>query len=214
MKRALFSRGRFTCHGRFGKGASGQVAALHWSGLRCAPTPLRCSVSRPRRITRFVRYAHCTQTNATSQMWMRAARAATSPVLLGAPEARCGLPGRAFADRWCLVFVDRTKPVAARQAYSVRGNLWGGEEHSHEVGAQSAHPHLTRRGCLNAANEVSAVSSATRPQDDNEVAAKADNCAKRLSCRSQHRSGVGAKRRPPQWEPLAEYACRAEQQRH
>ena len=191
MKRSLLSRGRFRCHGRRGKGVSGQATALHWSGLRCAPTPLRCSVSRPRRITRFVRYAHCTQTNATSQMTMRAPRAATSPVLLGAPEARCGLPGHAFACRWCLVFVGNTKPVPARQALSARGDLWDGEEHSHEVGAQSAHPYLTRRGCLNAANEVSAVSSATRPQDE-------------------HRSGVAAKRRPPQRKLLAESACRAE----
>lgn len=195
MKRALFSRGRFKCHGRRGKGESGQASALHWNGLRCAPTPLRCSVSRPRRITRFVRRAHCTQTDATSQMTMRAPRAAASPVLLGAPEARRGLPGLAFADRWCLVVVERTKPVAARQACSAGGTLWGGEEHRPEVGARSAHPHLTRRGCLNAANEVSAVSSATRPQDG-------------------HRSAVGAKRRPPQWAPPAEHACRAEQQRH
>lgn len=196
MSRALLSDDhRSTHHVQRGKGASGQAAALRWSGLRCAPTPLRCSVSRPRRITRFVRCAHCTQTNATSQMWMRAAREAASPVLLGAPEARRGLSERTFADRWCLVFVERTQPVAARQACSVGGDLWSGEERSPEVGARSAHPHLIRRGCLNGANAVSKVSSAARPQDE-------------------HRSGVAAKRRPLQREPLTGHACRAEQKSH
>jgi len=48
---------------------------------------------------------------------------------------------------------------------------------------------LTRRGCLNAANAVSAVSSAARP-------------------RTEQRSAVAAKRRPPQHEPPAGTACR------
>ncbi|MEP6873030.1 MAG: hypothetical protein ABI887_01575, partial [Burkholderiales bacterium] len=84
--------------GRSGKGACGQAYALRWSGLRFASAALRCSVSWPRRRTRYVRFAHCAQTTATSQLLMRAARAATSPALLGAPQARSSLPTRAFAD--------------------------------------------------------------------------------------------------------------------
>ena len=50
-------------------------------------------------ITRYVRCAHCAQTDAASQMWKRAARAAPSPALLGAAEAHRNLPGPAFARR-------------------------------------------------------------------------------------------------------------------
>ena len=60
-----------------------------------------------RRITRFVRCAHCARTDATSQLTMRAARAATSPALLGASQACCSLPGPAFAGP---VFVFEREP--------------------------------------------------------------------------------------------------------
>ena len=53
----------------------------------------------------------------------------------------------------------------------------------------SALRRLTRRGCLNAASEARAVSSAARP-------------------RREHRSGVGAQRRPPRHEPRLGAACR------
>ena len=55
--------------------------------------------------------------------------------------------------------------------------------------AQHALRQLTRRGCLNAANDVSAVSSATRP-------------------RTEQRSAVDAQRRPPPHEPGPGCACR------
>jgi hypothetical protein len=49
--------------------------------------------------TRFVRRALCTRTAATSRSLTRAdRRAATSPAMLGACDARCILPGRAFAE--------------------------------------------------------------------------------------------------------------------
>ena len=206
----------FARDGRCGKGASGQSAALRWSGRRCATTALRCSVSWPRRRTRSVRYAHCTQTAATSQMTTRAAREATSPRLagragpggpavrqaqtvlrtvcvrahlLGAPEALHSLPGRAFAEA-VLVLDANTTIGSARQAAPGVGDFCGDEERSPEVGARSALRRLTRRGCLNGANEESVVSSATRPQDE-------------------HRSAVGAQRRPPQHEPAPGAACRA-----
>ena len=179
---------RFACEGRRGKGASGQAAALHWSGLRCAPTALRCSVSWPRRSTHVARCARCVQTAATSQRTTRAAREATSPALLGAPEARPVLPGRAFAGA-VLVFASNTQAAASRQAVPGGGDFCGDEKRRPGVGARSALRGLTRRGCLNAANAVSEVSSAARPQ-------------------GEHRSGVGAKRRPPQHEPPAGTACR------
>ena len=189
MKHSLLS------DGRRGKGAFGQAAALHWSGRRVRRLPCdarsRGPVAELTPLTAF----DFVQTTATSQILVRATREAATPVLLGAPEARCDLPERTFANGRCLVFIGKEQPVAARQALSARGDLWGGEEHSPEVGARSALRHLTRRGCLNAANEVSTVSSATRPQ-------------------GEHRSEVAAKRRPPQREPLAEGACRAEQPRH
>lgn len=247
MKHSLLLDGHLTCLVRRGKGPSGQATALRWSGRRVRRLPCgRWRLQAPRRAPGTEQSAGTVpcpgalrrsrgpvaeltpltafdfvQTAATSQMWMRAARAAASPGLAGragpwgpavrkaqtgprtvcvpahllsAPEARCSLPGRAFVVGCRLVFIDKSKPLAARQALSVRGDVWSGEEHSPEVGAQSALRHLIRRGCLNAANEVSAVSSATRPQDE-------------------HRSAVGAKRRPPQWEPLAESACRAEHRR-
>ncbi|MGL6108699.1 MAG: hypothetical protein ACRC2B_01230, partial [Rubrivivax sp.] len=65
----------------------------------------------------------------------RAARAATSPLLLGAPEAHYGLPARAFAGHM-VVFSPKTSARAARRAVPGRGDLWGGEERSTGVGAR------------------------------------------------------------------------------
>ncbi len=192
-------------HDRRGKGTSGQAVALHWSGRRCAPTPLRCSVSWPRRRTHFAHCVRCVRTSATSQLTIRASRGATSPALLGAPEARPVLPERAFAGARAL-FATRTTSVAARQAVPGGGDFFGDEKVSPDtsgpadrlclangraswpgaackarpgVGVRSTLRRLTRRTCLNA---VSEVSCATRPQ-------------------GEHRSGVGAKRRPSQHEP-------------
>jgi hypothetical protein len=142
-----------------------------------------------RRRTRYVRCAHCARTTATSQLLKRAARAATSPALLGASEAYPILPEPTFAAAvW--VFVANRSVVASRQAVSGRGDFWGGEKRSPGVGARSALRDLTRRGWPNAATAGRVVSSAARPQDE-------------------HHSGVGAKRRPPRHEPLAGTACRA-----
>ena len=177
---------RVSCNGRSGKGACGQSAALRWSGLRFAPTALRCSVSRPRRRTRCVRCAHCAQTTATSQTTKRAARAAASPALLGAPEARRSLPASPFADAAVVVGVSRAATGSARGAVRLAGSLNGAEERSRVVGARSALRGLTRRRCLNAVSAANEVSSAPRPQ-------------------GEHRREVGAKRRPP----LCELARRA-----
>jgi hypothetical protein len=55
--------------------------------------------------------------------------------------------------------------------------------------AQRVLRELTHRSCLSAVSEANVASSAMRPW-------------------TEHRSGVGAKRRPPQHEPLAGAACR------
>ena len=172
-----------------GKGTPGQAAALRLGGRCCAPTPLRCSVSWPRRRTHSATCGRCVRTASTSQKTKRAARAATSPALLGTSEARLRLPGRAFAE-----------PVRARVPSRITGGLRGrrcplgaisGATRSAAPGParESALRELTCRGCLNAATAGSAVSSAARPW-------------------REHRSGVGAQRRPPQHEPPAGSACR------
>ena len=118
----------------------GRSASLVRSVLR--PTALRCSVLRPRRGTRCVRCALCAQTTATSQLTSRAAREAASPVLLGAPEARCVLGARAFAGRFAAFGrpesgprntdpgTRKTKSAASRQPLPGGGDLWGAEEAS------------------------------------------------------------------------------------
>ena len=175
--------------GRGGKGAPEQAAPLHWSGRRCAPTALRCSVSRPRRKTRCVRCAHYAQTVATSQKTIRAARGATSPVLLGAPEALRVLSGRAFAGS-PVFFAAKNTRASARRAVPGAGDLCGGEERRTSVGARSALRRLTRRNCLSVVSAANAASFATR-------------------LKAEHHSAVGAQRRPPQHEPPAGSACRA-----
>ncbi len=172
-----------------GKGTPGQAAALRLGGRRYAPTPLRCSVSRPRRRTHSATCGRCVRTASTSQKTKRAARAATSPALLGTSEARLRLPGRASAE-----------PAAACETRRTSGGLRGRRcpRGAISVATRSAAPGsaresalrgLTCRGCSNAATVGRAVSSAARPW-------------------CEHRSGVGAQRRPPQHEPLAGSACR------
>ncbi len=77
----------------------------------------------------------------------------------------------------------------SRQTMPGRGDLWGGEEHRAGVGARSALRGLTRRGCPSAVSAANVASCAARPQ-------------------AEHRSEVGAKRRPLQHEPLPGAACR------
>ncbi len=141
-----------------------------------------------RRRTRFVHFVRCAQTVATSQSTIRAARAATSPAILGAPEALRSLSGRAFAVKRG-VLLTRTTLVASRQALHGRGDLCGGEERKPSVGARSALRELTRRSCLSAVSAANEASSATR-------------------LKAEHHSAAGAQRRPPHHESLAGGACR------
>jgi hypothetical protein len=80
--------------------------------------------------------------------------------------------------------------AGARRAVPGGGDFCGDEKRRPAVGARSALRRLTRRSCPNAESAANAVSSATRP-------------------RGEHRSGVGAQRRPSQHEPLPGSARRA-----
>ena len=105
---------------------------------------------------------------------------------LGAAQARRCLSGHAFAG--CLVVrIARAEP--SRQAVPAGGDLWSDEKHSPTVGARSALRGLTRRSCLSAVSEANAASSATRLW-------------------GEHRSAVGATRRPRKHEPPAGTAWR------
>jgi hypothetical protein len=199
-----------------GKGAWGQAAALRWGGRRCAPTPLRCSVLRPRRRTRYAVCSRSAQTAAPSQMLMRAARAAASPGLagragpggpavrmaqtvprtvcvrahlLGTPKARCSLPPRAFAASVVSCGQDITV-VSARLAARGAGAFCGAEKRRRRAGARSALPKLTHRHCLSVESAANAASLAMRPG-------------------VEHRRGVGAQRRPQQQAPAPRAASRA-----
>ena len=132
-----------------GKGTPGQAAALRLGGRRVAPTPLRCSVSWPRRRTHSATCGRCVRTASTSQKTKRAARAATSPGLagragpggpavrkaqavhwtacvpahlLGTSEARLRLPGRAFAEPAPAAM--REPGMSERQQRAATGLQW------------------------------------------------------------------------------------------
>ena len=117
------------------KSAFGQAAALRWSGLRFAPTT-RCSVLRPRRRTHYARFARCVQTAAASQSSTALRAGAASPALLGAPEARCSPPERAFAG----CFVCPRREAADRQ--DSRGNR--AKSARHPPFADDARPRVRR----------------------------------------------------------------------
>ena len=181
--------------GRRGKGAPGQAAALRFGGRRCAPTPLRCSVSWPRRRTHFAPCGRCVQTTATSQKTMRAARAATSPALLGTSEAHRSLPGRAFAEPVVVCGTKRTMGGLRGRRCALGAISVATRSAAPGSARASALRDLTCRSCLNAATAGRVVSSAARP-------------------RCEHRSGVGLQGRPPQHEPPADSACRDARTRH
>jgi hypothetical protein len=104
------------------KAAPGQAAPLHLGGRRCASTALRFSVAWPvAKLTALTSFAAFRQT-ATSQLWMRAARAATRPAMLGASEALRSLPGRAFAGT-VACFQRTATPVAFAAGAARRGRF-------------------------------------------------------------------------------------------
>jgi hypothetical protein len=140
---------------------------------------------------------------------------AMNPALLGASHARRAPPRHpAAAGSGCSR--RPPPPVQERQAGSGRGDFWGaepghgqssglsvpGEGPGHwpgaackaekrraGVGARQRASSSDSSQCLSAVSAANEASFATRP-------------------RTEHRSAVGAKRRPPQHEPLPEPACR------
>ena len=184
----------FACDHLRGKGAPGQGCVLHLGGRRCrADCPAMLGLVACRQ-THFAHCVRCVQTDGDKSV----------------DEARCArghepcasrrLRGALRPTRACLCCHhcgSRSNSTArgSRRAAPGGGDLCGDEKRRLGVGARSALRQLTRRGCLNGANEVSEVSSAARPQ-------------------AEHRSGVDAKRRPPPHEPPPGTACRAAPRHH
>ena len=198
------------------KSRPGSRLRFDFDARLCEPFPLRCSVLRPgAELTSFAALTAFRQPRPVSLRSALRARAESPGLasragpggpavrkaqavprtacvpadLLGVEQALRRLPCRAFAGA-SFAFVANTQAGGSRQAVPGRGDFCGDEKRRPAVGARSALRRLTRRSCSNAANAVRAVSSATRP-------------------RAEHRSAVGAQRRPPQHEPLAGSACRA-----
>ena len=205
MERTSFDVGQ---RGWVGKGAPGQAGGLRFGGRRGTADCLPVLGLAACRRTHFACSA-ALHSNRRRQVSLRSAlRArATRPVLLSASEAPSGLSGHAFAEAFWVfagranaaMFTGRAlalrgKPstVAARQEVPGRGDFWGGEERSPEVGRACAHQYLTRRGCLSAMSAANVASSAAP-----------------TSGRAPQRSR--RTRRPPQHEPLLGTACRAAQ---
>ncbi len=152
-----------------------------------AATALRCSCLRPTAelASRFaLRSDNCGESVNEARK-----RAAASPALLGASEARCRASAHAFAAAWLACQQVARQTFALRQALCGGRDLCGGEERRFGVGARSALRHLARRSCLSGVRKAHAASSAARP-------------------RIEHHSAVEAKRRPPQCERLSHKACR------
>jgi len=174
------------CDGLRGEGVPGQSATLLLRGRRCAPPSLRCSAAWPAAelasLTSFAALKQWRRVSSRSAL----ARAATQPALLGAPQARRGLSGHAFAGALVL---RHAREESSRQAVSGGGDLWSDEDRRSGVGARSALRKLTRRNCLSAVSEANVASSATRSLAEN-------------------RSEVGAQRRPRKHEPPAGTAWR------
>ena len=93
-----------------------------------------------------------------------------------------GVPWQAFADTAVACVENNAREESSRQAVPAGGDLWSDEDRRPGVGARSALRGLTRRSCLSAVSEANAASSATRLW-------------------GEHRSAVGAQRRPRKHEP-------------
>ena len=121
------------------------------------------------------------------------ARRARRPGVLrsSAPQSRCAdQPARAFAAP-LVVFASNRITLGSRQVVPGGGELVATRSAGlRSARAQRALPPLTCRICLSAVSAANVASYAARPQ-------------------TEHRSGVGAQRRPPQPGPSPGTACRA-----
>jgi hypothetical protein len=165
---------------------AGCSASLQRSSLRSDCLAVLGRVARRR--THFAHFARCVQTGGDKSV--HKARCARGPRALrsSALQRRCAAcPGTPLQTQWgCSC--DRGRCLSGRRhpARAISVAMRSAGPRSARV---SALRQLTRGGCLNAVSEANEVSSAARP-------------------RNEHRSAVGAKRRPPQHEPTPGAACR------
>ncbi|CAN5759166.1 hypothetical protein BH11PSE8_BH11PSE8_07740 [soil metagenome] len=192
-----------------GYGAPGQASVLRFDGRRVRRLPCGAQACGPVAKTPYAHFVRCGQTLATSQLTKRAARAGHKPSaprrLRGAPPpARARLrwsSGGSRPDNHRWIHRDRARRLSCGGSSpqtpadgSARQGVPGGGDFCGDGGAlvrgrrACALRELTRRGCSNAANEVSVVSSAARPR------ACAPACSRRT-------------RRPPQHEPAPGTPC-------
>jgi hypothetical protein len=206
------------CHDRARKAVGGYAPALECGGRPCGPTPLRCSVSWPvaklATLTAFAMLEQSRRVRSRSALRARPRALALQAAqgLVALPLARhgqsTGLSASGLASSAPHVSLPahthprlcerhrgtcRRTPRALLRGGRYRVGAICGAARSGAPGSarvQRALPFLTRRDCSSATNAVSAASFAARP-------------------RREHRSGVGAKHRPPQYEPLPGTARRA-----
>jgi len=172
---------------RQSRARAGCSASPRRSALRADSPALLGLVAR--RQTHCAHFVRCVQTNGDKSVVE--ARCARGPRALrcSAPQRRCAAcPGAPLLQRrWCSG--EELHRCLSGRRYSAGAISVATSSAGPGSARASALRCLTRRGCLNAANAVSAVSSAARP-------------------RTEQRSAVAAKRRPPQHEPPAGTACR------
>ena len=142
------------------------------------------------RQTHCAHFVRCVQTNGDKSVV--AARCARGHTPCDARRLRgAAQPARARLCSHRGVFSANSNTRGLRGRCCPAGAIWVATSSAGpgSARAQRALRHLTRRGCLNGAHAVSAVSSAARP-------------------RTEQRSAVGAQRRPPPHEPAPGNACR------
>ena len=208
-----------------GRGAVlGQAAALRFGGRLAADCPaMRGLVAR--RATRFVRCVHDARTGTPDLLWMRAARAATSPRILGTSQARCRLPEHSAArSRPFVVAGGLARCASSRHPSNART----------EFGRSSRHDAASQRGCFSprivtarAARQGVLGGGDFWGDEQHRVEGGARSALRQLTrggClsavnevnvassaarpRPEQRSAAFAQRRPPQHEPPPNTPCR------
>jgi len=181
----LFLRGRSGDERACGLAGSAPTAAVAASRRLPCGAQSRGLRHNSLRSLRSLRSDRCrkSEVEARCARWPRDLRSS-------APQSRCaGQPARAFAAPLVVLWRISADAVA-RQAVPGGGEFAATRSAGlRSARAQRAHPHLTCGSCLSAVSAANVASSAARPQ-------------------TEHRSAVGAQRRPPQPEPLPGTACR------
>jgi hypothetical protein len=167
---------------RAGCSASVQRPALRFG----SPALLGLVARRPTRCAHFVRYAQTAGDKSVDE-----ARCARGPQALrcSAPHRRCATcPGTPLQNRRRFSDEELT-PWTSRRAAPGGGDLWGDEERRAEVGARQRASSTDSRRLFEGSERSERSELAARP-------------------RTEHRSAVGAKRRPLHHEPSPGAACR------